>query len=156
MGGFDHSQLSLQECCNDLAQHHRKSLSKVGLHKRFNQRSLDFLKSVLAEQMASRMNLSPAVDKWEPFSRVVIADSCKFSLPEKYKEDYPSYKSSGNVLSIMNIQYAFDLKYGDWENLEFTNATQNDQSHSNKTLDRIDKDELRIRDLGFVTFYFRV
>ena len=151
---FDHSQLSLQECCNDLAQQHQTSLSKVGLHKRFNPESLKFLKAVLAEQIASKMNLSLSADKWAPFSAVKVCDSCKFSLPVQYKEDYPSYKSFGNVSSIMNIQYAFDLKHGDWENLEFTKATQNDQSHSNKTLERIKKDELHIRDLGFVTMSY--
>jgi hypothetical protein len=151
---FDHSQVSLQELCNDLAQQHQKSLTKAGLQKRFNPNSLKFMKAVLAEQITSKMNLSPAADKWEPFSRVLIADSCKFSLPARYKENYPGYKSFGNVSSIMNLQYAFDLKGGDWENLEFTKATQNDQSHSSKRLDHINKNELHIRDLGFVTMKY--
>jgi len=151
---FDHSQLSLQECCNDLAQQHQKSLSKVGLHKRFNERSLEFVKSVLAKQIASKMEIVPAADRWSPFSRVIVADSSKFCLPEMYSEDYPGYKSFGNVSSIMNIQYAYDLKYGDWESLEFTKATENDQSHSNKTLNRIHKGELHIRDLGFITMKY--
>jgi hypothetical protein len=151
---FDHSQVSLQECCNDFAQQHRKSLTKAGLQKRFNPASLKFLKAILAEQIASKMNLSLATGKWEPFSRVLVADSCKFSLPVQYKEDYPSYKSFGNESSIMNLQYAFDLKGGDWENLEFTKAIQNDQSHSNKTLDNINENDLHIRDLGFVTMTY--
>ena len=54
----------------------------------------------------------------------------------------------------MNIQYAFDLKEGDWENLELTKATQNDQSHSQKTLSDIKSGELHIRDLGFVTMRY--
>jgi hypothetical protein len=151
---FDHSQLSLQECCNDLAQQHQTSLSKVGLHKRFNPESLKFLKAVLAEQIASKMNLPLSADKWAPFSAVKVSDSCKFTLPLCYNDDYPGYKSFGQVSSIMNIQYAFDLKHGDWENLEFTKATQNDQSHSNNTLDRVNKGELHIRDLGFVTMIY--
>lgn len=51
----------------------------------------------------------------------------------------------------MNVQYAFDLKEGNWENLELTKATQNDQSYSKKTLSDIKSGELHIRDLGFVT-----
>lgn len=51
----------------------------------------------------------------------------------------------------MNIQYAFDLKEGNWEKLELTKATQNDQSHSKNTLNDIKSGELHIRDLGFVT-----
>jgi len=151
---FDHSQVSLQEFCNDFIQQHQKPLTKAALQKRFNPATLNFLKAVLAEQITSKMNLSVADGKWDSFSSVLVADSCKFSLPVLYKQDYPSYKSFGNVSSIMNLQYAFDLKSGDWENLEFTKATQNDQSHSNKTVDNIKKDELHVRDLGFVTMTY--
>ena len=147
--GFDHSQLSLQECCNDLAQQYQKSLSKEALHKRFNDRSLGFLKLVLAEQMASKLDTIQA-NNWQPFSRVLVADSCKFRLPDKYAGDYPSF-GGRSALSLMNIQYAFDLKHGQWENLELTKATQNDQGHSKKTLQRIGQGELHIRDMGFVT-----
>jgi hypothetical protein len=145
----NHSLLSLQDCCNDLAQQRQKSLSKVALHNRFNERSLDFLKGVLAEQMASKLELGTG-NNWQPFSRVLIADSCKFHLPEMHIADYPGF-GGRNALSLMNIQYAFDLKHGDWENLELTKATQNDQSQSKKTLDRIRKNELHIRDMGFIT-----
>ncbi|WP_426589693.1 IS4 family transposase [Mucilaginibacter sp. R-33] len=149
---LDHSQLSLQDCCNDLAQQHQKSLSKVGLHKRFNTRTLDFLKSVLSTQMALKLDHGQ-LNSWQPFSRVLIADSSKFTLPDQFAEDYPGFGNFG-VSSIMNIQYSFDLKHGNWENLELTKATENDQSHSGKTLDRICKDELHIRDLGFVTLEY--
>jgi hypothetical protein len=146
---YDHNQLSLQDCCNDLLQQHHTSLSKVALHKRFNQRSLDFLKAVLAEQMISKLEIETG-NQWQPFSRVLIADSCKFSLPEQYKEDFPPMGGCRGGKSLMNIQYSFDIKHGQWENLEFTKARQNDQSHSKKTLDAIRKGDLYIRDLGFV------
>jgi len=152
---LNQSQLSLQDCCNDLAQQHQKSLSKVALHKRFNQRSLDFLKLVLAEQIKTKLDLGTEVN-WEPFSKVLIADSSKFTLPAEYHKDYPGYGSFGNVSAIMNLQYAFDIKHGDWVNIELTKATQNDQSQSKKTLDRIGKGELHIRDLGFVTMKYLV
>jgi hypothetical protein len=128
----------------------------VALHKRFNERSLDFVKAVLARQMASKINIMPTANSWGSFSRVLVADSCKFLLPDAYQEAYPGYNSFGNAKPspLMNIQYAFDLKHRDWENLEFTKATMNDQSHSNKTLDRIQKDELHMRDLGFITMSY--
>ena len=153
---LDHSQLSLQECCNDLAQQHRKSISKVGLHKRFNQRSLDFLKLVFSSQMASKLAINQTRN-WAPFSKVIIADSCKFSMPEQYAEDYPGYGGFGNKTqsAIMNLQYAYDLKQGNWEALEFTKAIENDQSHTKKTLDRINRGELHIRDLGFVSIEYQ-
>src|SRR5258708_11959659 len=86
---LDHHQLSLQNCCDDLAQQYQKSLSKVALHKRFNSRSFDFLKSVLAEQMSSKLAIV-VENNWQPFSKVIIADSCKFALPQKFEKDYPA------------------------------------------------------------------
>jgi hypothetical protein len=148
--GFDHSQLSLQECCNDLAQQHGKSLSKVALHKRFNESGLKFVKAVLAEQIASKLDFSHG-NNWQPFNGVKIADSCKFSMPKQYMDAYPGFGGGRGESALMNIQYSFDLKYGSWESLEFTKATQNDKSHSKKTLDQIGKGNLLIRDLGYVT-----
>ncbi len=148
---FDHSQLSLQECCNELALHHQKPLSKVALHKRFNSGSVDFLKSVLAEQISSRLTLDYPAERWDPFSKVLVDDSCKFALPKEYMDAYPGYGSFGKESGMMNIQFSFDLKQGNWENLELTKATENDASHTKKTLQRICKGDLHIRDLGFVT-----
>ncbi|PWK64678.1 DDE family transposase [Mucilaginibacter oryzae] len=148
---IDH-QLSLQDCCDDLIKQNDKPLSKVGLHKRFNESSVEFMKLVLAEQMATKLVIYNH-DIWQPFSRVLITDSCKFCLPDEYKESYPGY---GGAVSnpLMNIQYSFDLKNGDWENLELTKATKNDQSYSKKTAGRIAKDDLHIRDLGYVTMAY--
>ena len=146
----DHSKLSLQECCNDLAQQHQKPLSKVAFHNRFNPRSLDFLKKVLAEQMKLKLNIEPG-GNWAPFSRVLIVDSSKFSMPKQYMEAYPGFGGGRGLSAMMNIQYSFDLKNGDWENLELTKATANDQGYSKKTLGRIGERELHIRDLGYVT-----
>jgi hypothetical protein len=151
--GFDHNQLSLQECCNDLAQQHHKSLSKVAFHNRFNASSLKFLKSVLADQITARLHIGEA-GILKPFTKVLIADSSKFSIPAQYIKDYPGFGGWKNGSALMNIQYAFDLKGGNWENLELTKATQNDQSHSKKTLNDIKIGELHIRDLGYITMAY--
>ena len=146
---LDHHQLSLQNCCDDLAQQHQKSLSKVALHKRFNDRSLDFLKSVLAEQMSSKL-IGAGENNWQPFSRVMIADSCKFALPQKFEKDYPAH-SGNHAKSLMNIQYSFDLKHGNWEVLELTKATENDLAYTKRTLGEIREGDLYIRDLGYIS-----
>jgi hypothetical protein len=146
---LDHHQLSLQNCCDDLAQHHQKLLSKVALHKRFNSRSFDFLKAVLAEQIASKLY---SVDEtvWQPFNRVVIADSCKYALPQQFAKDYPAH-SGNRAKSLMNIQYSFDLKHGNWEGLELTKATESDMVYAKKPSQCVHKDDLHIRDLGYVS-----
>ena len=146
---LDHSRLSLQDCCNDLASQHQKSISKVALHKRFNDKSFNFLKSVLSEQMASKLGLN--MEKhWQTFTRVLIADSCKFTLPDQYQEHYPGFAGTRSK-SLMNIQYAFDLKQGDWQTLELTKATENDLGYSKRVPPHIVKGDLHIRDLGYVS-----
>ena len=145
----DHSQLSLQDCCNDLAQQHQKSISKVALHKRFNEKAFSFLKSVLSEQMTSKLDLDMEKD-WGPFTRVLIADSCKFTLPHQYQEYYPGFAGTRSK-SLMNVQYAFDLKQGDWQTLELTKATENDSGYSKRVPPHILKGDLHIRDLGYVS-----
>jgi len=151
---LDHHQLSLQDCCDDLAQQHQKSLSKVALHKRFNSRSLDFLKSVLAEQMSSKLEIA-GENNWQPFNRVLIADSCKFALPQKFEEDYPAY-SGKYAKSLMNIQYSFDIKHGNWEVLELAKASENDLAYTKRTLDNIREGDLHIRDLGYVSHAYLI
>jgi IS4 transposase len=148
-GELDHHQLSLQDCCNDLAQHHQKLLSKVALHKRFNSRSFDFLKAVLAEQMASKLHLADET-VWQPFNKVIIADSCKFALPQQFAKDYPAH-SGNRARALMNMQYSFDLKHGNWEGLELTKGTENDMKYTKRTLEQISKGDLHIRDLGYLS-----
>ena len=139
----------MQDCCDDLAQHRGKSLSKVALHNRFNNKGFDFLKSVLAEQISSKLGIA-GENNWQAFNRVMVADSCKFALPEKFKEDYPAYTGK-YAKSLMNIQYCFDLKNGNWEGLELTKATENDLAYTKRTLEQISGGDLYIRDLGYVS-----
>jgi hypothetical protein len=146
----DHSQVSLQDCCNDLIQQHQKQYSKVAFHKRFNQNSVNFLKAVLADQLADHPT-SVHEDLWNPFNRILIGDSCKFSIPEHLIQDYPSFQGCRPTKALMNLQYAFDLKNGNWQYLEFTRAVQNDQRYSANILDDIQANDLLLRDLGFVT-----
>lgn len=147
---LDHEQVSLQDCCNELSQQHQKQYSKVALHKRFDQRGVNFLKAVLAEQMANHP-ISVNDSLWSPFSRILIGDSCKFSIAQHLEKDYPSYQGCRPAKALMNLQYGFDLKSGQWQYLEFTKATENDQFYSTKTLDYIQANDLVIRDLGFIT-----
>jgi hypothetical protein len=146
----EHGQLSLQDSCDDMVLHNGIRVSKVALHKRFNQSSVQFVQAVLSDQMQSRMDFVDARD-WSAFSAVIIADSCKFHLPKGLSEAYPPMGRFAAGNSLMNIQYAFDIKSGCWKTLDFTRATENDQRYSGAHIDRIGKGELHIRDLGYVT-----
>jgi hypothetical protein len=147
---LEHGQLSLQESCDDMVLHNGIRVSKVALHKRFNQSSVGFVRAVLSDQMLTRMDFVEARD-WSAFSAVIIADSCKFHLPKGLSEAYPPMGRFAAGNPLMNIQYAFDIKSGCWKTLDFTRATENDQRYSGAHIERIGKGELHIRDLGYVT-----
>lgn len=148
---LDHSQLSLQDCCNDLHQQYQKHYSKVALHNRFDQTAVDFLKSVLGKQLANHPITAPDC-LWSSFNRILIGDSCKFSIAPELAKDYPPlYNGLNGAKALMNLQYSFDIKSGQWQYLEFTRATDNDQSHSPRIMDDVQANDLLIRDLGYIT-----
>ena len=147
---LDHGQLSLQDCCNDLAQYNDKSISKVALHKRFNEQSVSLLKLVLADLVRSRLDTADRMPDC-PFGRILVSDSTKFSLPAHYADRYPGYGGCRGTGSLMNIQYGLDIKNGGWERLELTKATRNDQAHSRESLQDIQAGDLLVRDLGYIT-----
>jgi len=146
----EHGQLSLQDSCNDILLHNGVRVSKVALHKRFNESSVDFVRKVLARQMLAKMEFSTQRD-WSGFSAVIISDSCKFQLPKGLSEAYPPIGRFAAGSSLMNMQYALDLKSGSWRTLEFRQARENDQGYSGMHLNKIGEGELHIRDLGYIT-----
>lgn len=110
------------------------------------------MKNILGQLLNKRFNIeSTKPQNIEFFNRICIKDSSKFKLPGNLSLDYPGYGGSFNCQGIMNLQYEYDLLSGNWEKLEFTKATRNDQTDSRETLSEIKKKDLLIRDLGYIT-----
>ena len=150
--GESQSDTSLVDISCDLAEHTGAKISKVGIHKRFDEGAVAFFKLVLSQMIEPF--LCAALDDNKvafPFSAVNIKDSSKFKLPESYAEHFPSYGSFGKQGALMNVQYEYDLLSGDWKSLEFTQATRNDQLDSKETVKNIQPQSLNIRDLGYIT-----
>lgn len=148
----DQSKLSLLNLKGDLQVHHHCSISKVGIHKRFTQEAVDFLKATFTKLFVetSSHELGKAIGS-DKFNRIRIKDSTKFRLPDSLIVQYPGYNSFNKNSSLMNIQYELDIKSGNWMCLELTRATRNDQCDSRETVGSIEKGDLCIRDLGYVT-----
>ncbi|WP_346858539.1 IS4 family transposase [uncultured Draconibacterium sp.] len=152
---LDQSQLSLLDLKLDLQSHFDCNISREAIHKRFTPEAVDFLKALLARllelQLKSGNNFSSPA---KAFNRLCLKDSTKFSIPKEFSETYPSYGNFHKQGALMNIQYEYDLLSGNWTSFEFTKATRNDQKDSRETLDNIDKNDLHIRDLGYVTMIY--
>lgn len=145
------SQTSLPDLTDDLSQNFGIEISKEALHKKFNSQAVDFLKSVLQLQLSEHIDFKLDDSIKCHFEAIHIKDSSKFSLPSTYYGQYPGYGNFSKINGLMNIQYEYDLISGNWTSLELTSTKRNDQQDSKETVDRIQKGDLHIRDLGYIT-----
>ena len=148
----DQSRISLLSLKGDLHENYNCSVSKVGTHKKFTPEAVVFLKTVFSKLLSekSTSQLTGAIDT-DKFNRIRIKDSTKFRLPSSLINEYPGYRSFNKNSSLMNIQYEFDLKSGDWLEAELTKATRNDQLDSRESVESIMENDLCISDLGYIT-----
>lgn len=152
---LDQSQLSLLDLKLDLQSYFGCKISREAIHKRFSPEALSFLKALLAKLLEFRLQKV----EWTPslvscFNRLLLKDSSKFTIPSEFANDYPGYGGFHKGNAIMNIQYEYDLFTGNWASLNFTKATRNDQQDSKETLSLIEKNDLLVRDLGYVTMTY--
>lgn len=152
---LDQSQLSLLDLKLDLQSFFGCNISREAIHKRFSPEALSFLKALLAKLIDFHLQKV----EWKPslvscFNRLLLKDSSKFTIPSIFAGDYPGYGGFHKGNAIMNIQYEYDLFTGNWTSLNFTKATRNDQQDSKETLSKIEKNDLLIRDLGYVTMTY--
>lgn len=152
---LDQSQLSLLDLKLDLQSYFGCEISREAIHKRFSPEALSFLKALLAKLLEFRL----AKVEWSSslagcFNRLLLKDSSKFTIPNSFAGDYPGFGGFHKSNAIMNIQYEYDILTGNWASLNFTKATRNDQQDSKETLHEIKKNDLLVRDLGYVTMTY--
>jgi hypothetical protein len=143
---------SLPDITDDLDQHFGIEISKEAIHDKFNDKAVNFLKEVLKSQLSNQFKLLVDDDDVKgAFPAINIKDSTKFSLPSNYEDSYPGFGNYHKKAGLMNIQYEYELISGNWNSIELTKATRNDQTESKETIDKIKYGELYLRDLGYIT-----
>lgn len=149
---LNQAHLSLLDLKCDFLSNFNCNVSREAIHKRFTPEAVNFMKALLSNLLSLRLSQDthPFLSN-KIFDRVCIKDSSKFRLPIEFIDSYPGYGGFNKKSSLMNIQYEYDLQAGDWISLEFTKATRNDQEESKTTLENIKKNDLHIRDLGYIT-----
>lgn len=150
------SKTSLPDIVADLHQNFAVDISKEALHKRFSPQAVGLLKEMIKEKLSRKPPISMAQELKAHFPCIMIKDSCKYMLPGTYDGAYPGFGNFSKTKGIMNLQFEYDLINGGWESFEMTKATRNDRTDSKEGIGSITKDNLYIRDLGYVTpFYLR-
>ena len=141
---------SLDCLTDDLEVEHGESISKQGLDARFNPQAVLFLKNILSNMLSKQLGNNLDCNGKSVFTSCRLRDSSKFGLPEEYSNVYKGYGRATRA-SLISIQYEFDLLSGNQIDLQLTSGCRNDQQDSKESVDNINKGDLLIRDLGYVT-----
>ena len=131
-----------------------KTVSKVAIWKRMNQRQVDSLRRILENTFNIRLhkkylNSYKEQTIFSPFGEVYIQDSTIISLPDELSEYFKGSVSKGKQKSSMRIQVIYGLKKGQFKEFELGSFTDNDQGAAGDILSLIKSGDLVIRDLGY-------
>jgi hypothetical protein len=142
---------SLNQLAIEAQSEHNIYVSKQGIDKRFNERTLSFLKLLIEKQLSLEIGQQLDIGWLSPFNRVTIKDGTRFDLPEEYKCYLPGSGGSASKAGAC-IQFEFDLKGGRITYLDLTPANRPDVRDAVDVLDTVQKNDLVIRDLGYYAF----
>lgn len=141
---------SLGEASTRVQDYNGVSISKQGVDSRFNEKSVEFVKSVFKECLENEYNKIIAPNFFSAFSRVLIKDATRFIIPDKLAEHFRgSGSSNGKCKAGVSIQYEYDVKNGKTTDLEVTAATRCDLTDAKETRFDVRPGDLVIRDLGY-------
>ncbi len=147
------NMLSLGGLAEDFELQYGISISKQGMDERFNDRAVNFLKGVLSQQLSGSL-IQQGLNMDIPFKSCRVRDSSRFGLPDTYAWKYKGYGGATNTVSLMSLQYEFDLLSGKPVDLRLTSGCRNDQQDTRETIGLIEANSLLLRDLGYVTSYY--
>ena len=141
---------SLMHLCNHLDVEDQLSLSTEGLNQRFNPAAVVFLKSLfsglLQERIGSHSTIVSQIG--DSFKRIRLLDSTVFQLPDEYAASYLGSGGSAHTAG-MKIQLEYELKSGDFLQVDVGPGKNNDGSYGSKRALTVEPGDLCIRDLGY-------
>ena len=144
---------SLEELSTWLCINENLSITKQGVNTRFNNESVEFLKSLFSKLMMSQSKLLSHNERHlkSIFNRIDICDATSYKAPEKLKEHYEGNSGSGTG-AIVKIQLEYDLLSGEFGSCKVVDAVESDFAYIPKLENNIEKNDLKLKDLG----YFKV
>lgn len=149
---INNARVSLEDHCVILKQRHGICIKKQSLDERFDETAVKFIQELLKQHLANQIDSTIEKEKlsemFQHFSSVKIKDSTRFQIPESLKECYPGSTGAASGAGV-HIQFEFDILNGKVNDLNVTDALQQDSTDAQQTMDAIEKDSLIIRDLGY-------
>jgi hypothetical protein len=140
---------SLNQLTIETLSEHGVSISKQGIDKKFNCKSVLFIKTVFERHLAKQIHNENIDAGWlGHFGHVRIKDGTRFDVPEEFYQLLPGFGGSASKAGVC-IQFEFDIKSGKILDLTITPANRPDLTDAKETKQNIQKDDLAIRDLGY-------
>ncbi len=145
---FNHKELSLNDMSVQIKKRFDIDVSRQSIDERFTNRAIEFFRIVL--ERALKITISKYYNiNFLPYDKVLIKDATSFQLPENMAS---KYKGSGGSASgsAIKIQFEYDLICGKITDLNLFPFIAQDTTNAIDTLDKINSNELIIRDLGYI------
>lgn len=139
---------SLSQISIEAQSEHNISVTKQGIDKKFNDRTLSFLKVLIEKKLSTELDQQIEAGWLKSINRVRIKDGSRFDLPDNYKEHLPGSGGSASEAGAC-IQFEFDLKSGHILDLSLTASNKPDIKSVGEDVDTLEKGDLVIRDLGY-------
>lgn len=145
--------LSLEELAISFQKITKKSISKESVNKKFNKEGVVFLEEIVRRLLKNIINDSKKNISILNFSRTLIKDATSFNLPNCMKHKYKGSGGSGSGATI-KIQFEYDILNGDIIDLSLNPFIKTDAQNSKETIEKINNNDLIIRDLGYISVDF--
>ncbi len=145
---FNHKELSLNDMSVQIKKRFDIDVSRQSIDERFTNRAIEFFRIVL--ERALKITISKYYNiNFLPYDKVLIKDATSFQLPENMAS---KYKGSGGSASgsAIKIQFEYDLICGKITDLNLFPFVAQDTTNATDTVDNINRNELIIRDLGYI------
>ncbi len=133
------------------------TVSKVGLHKRFNKYSVIFMRTILQQVVLKRIakKIKLTINGLDEFTNLFIIDSSSWDISEEFKLIFPGCGGSASDANC-KLQFCYDYLTGEIYIYDEKPGKNPDQGFSINILKLINPGSLFMFDLGywkFETFY---
>lgn len=124
-------------------------ISGQALWKRTGPEMVRLLQELLRKSFQQQYStfLSPAV--FGRFPNVYIQDATHFSLPRAMSAVFPGSYSRYGKSSTAKVQAIFNIRRGIFSDFKLASFRDNDQQDSYRVIDKLQENDLVIRDLGY-------
>lgn len=150
--------ISYEGLCDILEERHSDlKITPQALCDRVNSDgAVSFLKAALENTLKENSCASVATieSTWlDPFLRVLLEDSTQIEVNEKLAQEFKGSGGNASAASV-KIDYSYDIKNEKAEHIAIRQGADCDQGFANNMADWVKKDDLVIRDLGYLSLDF--